>query len=360
MIPKNAHSIFLEPVLNIIDATGNLTCYSDSTVDTGDYQLCAIRVYNYFINADLIGTVSIQDGMWFTNTFRQLIKTRNCTGFEDTSDIGSGTCDLMPYEIASSMTLCICATSGCNLGLKTCEESISTNQDVSVLPTIMSDLTKIIECANISDSNFTCFPIPESTSFINTLACENYVKTHSVLCTIITDSLGAMTQGALIEENYQSYVTDRLHDLKLLRQQISTTTLDQTDTSIYVTYSIGEIMNEECGCTQNSFCNYNISTCFSNSIQTESTTPIEISSTSITTEFSSPSITTESTISVTTAIDTATAISLTTDFSIINVIVTDSSITADTAADFTTENTTASITTTFTTTVPSSDVESKL
>ncbi len=276
VIPQNTHSIFLEPVQDIIAATGNLTCYSDSTDTSSDYDLCAIRVYASNNAVAASTNVTVWDGMWFTNTFRQFIETRNCTGFNDSSDIGSGTCDLMPYEIANTMTLCICATDGCNENLETCEESIQKNQNFPVLPTIISNLATIIKCNDNLDNSFTCSSNVQITSFIDATACKTYVTTHSVLCTIIEDdSRGATTQQALIEENYQNYLTGRLHTLKLTAQLIE---LNDTNASTYVEYFIGEVTDEECVCTENSFCNNNISTCAANIGQTETTTPMEFSS----------------------------------------------------------------------------------
>jgi hypothetical protein len=224
-------------------------------------------------------TENVWDGIWFTNTFRPLIKTRNCTGFNNASDIGSGTWDPMPYETVQNMTLCICATSNCNQNLETCQQSNSGNQNIPLLPNIMSDLTTIIECANTSGNNFTCFPSIENASFIDSSKCVAYVNSHSVLCAIIDDGTDVTKQEALIEENYQSYLTGILHLLQLLSKQMSIKAPDQTDTSIYVTYPSGGQTNQECGCTQSSFCNYNISTCVQNIIQTETTYSMEFAST---------------------------------------------------------------------------------
>lgn len=253
-----------------------------------------------------------------------MIRTRSCTGFNNASDIGSGTCNPMPYETVQNMTLCICATSNCNENFKTCQKSNVENPNSPLLPNIMSDLTTVIQCANTSSNNFTCFPSIENASFIDSSACETYVNTHSVLCTIIDDGIDALKQEALIEENYQMYFTIRLHLLQLLSKQMSINPPDQTNTSIYVTYPDNDHTDQECGCTQNSFCNYNISTCAQNIIQTQTTNSVEFMSTSVTdstTEFASTFVThfTTESITETTAIvmESDTLISLMTDFSII-------------------------------------------
>jgi hypothetical protein len=76
-----------------------------------------------------------------------------------------------------------------------------------------------------------------------------YVNSHSVLCAIIDDGTDVTKQEALIEENYQSYLTGILHLLQLLSKQMSIKAPDQTDTSIYVTYLSGGQTNQECCCT---------------------------------------------------------------------------------------------------------------
>jgi len=123
LIPQITHSLFTDSVLHIINSTGNVTCYLAFTNTSNDYHLCAIRVYTYLVDVNTSQTENVWDGIWFTNTFRPLIKTRNCTGFNNASDIGSGTCDPMPYETVQNITLCICATSNCNQNLETCQQS---------------------------------------------------------------------------------------------------------------------------------------------------------------------------------------------------------------------------------------------
>ncbi len=298
VIPQNTHSIFLEPVLVIINATGNLICVSDSTTGSANgYDLCVIRVYTYTADNDTLQSVSVRDGMWFTNTYRQLIQMRNCTGFDSTRDIGSGECDLMPYETADTMTLCICAESGCNDNLQTCLKSNAINPKVPALPSIMSNLTVIIECAAASASDFTCSLYANSTVFINETECADYVKTHSVLCIIDQQSVETSSQEALIEEDYQSYLTSRLFVLKELLQGFPTAleTINQSDTNIYVQTTVDSITDEECGCTQTSFCNNDIRTCVSDVIQITTATSTEFSATFFT------NLTSESTI-VTTSI----------------------------------------------------------
>jgi hypothetical protein len=306
VIPRNTYSLFTDSILNIIDSTGNVTCYMTSTNTSDDFHLCAIRIYTYTADGDVPQTASIGDGIWFTNTFRQLIETRNCTGFDSASDIGSGMCVPMPYENVITMTLCICSTDNCNQNLEECQKSNAENPNTSPLPNIISDLATVIECANTSSNSFTCSPSLESPSFIDSSACEAYVDTHSVLCTIIDDGTDVLVQEALIEENYQSYLTNRLHLLQLLSKQISIQTPDQTDTSVYVTYPNNNgRMDQECGCTENSFCNYNIGTCAPKVIQTQTTNSMELASTSVTdttAEFVSTSLTDS------TAIFTATSV----------------------------------------------------
>ena len=294
VIPRSAHSLFTEPIPHILESTGNITCYTTSASTNNTFNLCAIRGYTYVIDGDVPETANIWDGMWFTNTFRQLIETRNCTGFVSDSDIGSGTCVPMPYEDVITMTLCICATDNCNQNLQACKQSNAENPNTPPLPIIISDPATIIKCADTSSNSFTCYPSIENASFIDSSACEAYVRIHSIFCTIIDDGTDVPQQQALIEENYQSYLTNQLHRLQLLSKQISMKTPDQTNTSVYVTYLNNDHTNQECGCTQNSFCNSNISTCAPSTIQIQTTDSVGFVSTSTTdstTEFASTSMT---------------------------------------------------------------------
>jgi hypothetical protein len=324
IIPQNAHSLFLQPVLELINPTGNLSCAADSADATyNDYDLCAIRVYTSN-NSDEAQNLTIRSGIWFTNTFRQFIKTRNCEAFSGAVDTGMSRCNLMSYETANTLTLCICATSNCNEDLNGCEASIKENSNVTPLPSIMSILTETIECANASESFSSFSPLPESSLFIDDAALEDYFQNHSVLCTIIDGSVSPPMQRALIEENYQSYLTNRLHALKMLRQLIRIDTPIQTDTNIYVTYTPGTETFEECACTQSSACNYNISTCATtNSTQSSLSSFTDFTSMSTTLTIS---ITTESATSVTMTTNSTAPTSMTIN-SIITTAMTSGSIT---------------------------------
>lgn len=330
IIPQNGHSLFLQPVLEIINPTGSLSCIlSPDETNYGDFDRCAIRVYTSN-NTEGSQNTTVQNGMWFTNTFRDFIKTRNCNGFAATSDTGMGNCDLMPYETASSMILCICATSDCNTNLQVCQISLQSNPDVQSLPTIISSLSDTIQCADGSNSFSSFSPNQDNSLIIDTAELKDYFQTHSVLCTILVGTVSPTTQNALIVENYQSYLTNRLHALKLLRQQVTTDTPIQTDFNIYVTYNTGTETFQECACLQNSSCNNNINTCAPSVIQTE-TTASTVSASTVFTDLTSKSttlsisITSESNMSVTMTANPTTFTSMMTD-SITSTVITSSAV----------------------------------
>ena len=330
IIPQNGHSLFLEPVLEIINPTGNLSCVlSPNETNYGDFDRCAIRVYTSS-NTEESQETTVQNGIWFTNTFREFIKTRNCDGFSATNDTGIGKCDLLPYETASNMTLCICSTDYCNTNLQVCQTSLQRNPDVTPLPNIISSLSDTIQCADGSDSFSSFSPNQDDSSIIDAAECKDYFQTHSVLCTILVGTVSPTIQNALIEENYQSYLTNRLHALKILRQQVTTEIPIQTDFNIYVTYNTGIETFQECACLQNSSCNNNINTCISGVIQTETTASTISASTSPTDLTSkstilSISITSESIMNVIMTANSTTFTSMTTD-SITSTAITSSAI----------------------------------
>ena len=321
MIPQNAQSLFTTPVLSIINSTGNLTCYLDSINTDDRFHLCAIRSYTVFNDSGASQEAIVRNGISFTNMFSQLIRTRNCTGFSDTRDTGSGTCATMPYEIAQTMTLCICATDMCNNNLELCKKSNSGNGSGTVLPkNIIDDLTEVIECANASGNTFTCSPSAEGASFINQSACAAYVQDHSTLCAIDVNDIELSSQEALIAESYQSFLTDRLRNLQFLIMNNQSYTINETNTTIYITFGDDRGTSQECICAQNLFCNYNISTCSPYNIETDTITPAvstEISATDTMPESATiiTNLAIESNTPVTTTINSAVTTEIITEYS---------------------------------------------
>jgi hypothetical protein len=365
VIPENVRSFFYIPVLDIIQQTGNLTCYLNSDESTiTDFQLCAIRVYTTQVSIDESYDVITQNGIWFTNIFRHLIKTRNCLGFSNASDVGVSMCDTMPYETVKKMTLCICATDNCNERLETCEASIGANSNAILLPRSLPVLTKPVECSETSEISDTC----SEHASINSELCDVYVRNHSVLCTIVMDD-DKMTQKALIEENYEKFLDDKLHELKPIVIANPTNLLEERENYVYYAYHPDATRTvQECACTQTAICNYDISTCAPSVIQTEITTSMQSSlspiadftseSTTITPDTSlitesttNDAMTTDYTTSTSTMTDSIKVDNSTTDYTTVTITAT-TQPTTNIAIDFTTASslvTTESITTTIAT-----------
>ncbi|CAF1088129.1 unnamed protein product [Rotaria sordida] len=112
-----------------IKVTNNIRCYSSkSPILRNDYQLCAFRVYDGGYTLSQLIEYTIRDGIWYTNTFRQLIK--RCHGFSTISDTGVGICPPLPYETFKNMTICICGGDLCNIDLGT--SAATTSKEIFV------------------------------------------------------------------------------------------------------------------------------------------------------------------------------------------------------------------------------------
>ncbi|UJR36173.1 hypothetical protein I4U23_028907 [Adineta vaga] len=275
VIPRNAHSFFNVPVLDIIEPTGQLRCHVNATESPyDDFQLCAIRVYIPHSDMNEVENVTVQNGMWFTNVFHRLIATRNCVGFSETSDIGSATCNVMLYENAARMTLCICAMNNCNLNLETCEAANQEVSNVNQLPKSLPILNKTIECNQTSEAAEACY----EHSLINYESCHEYTSNHNVLCTIGLNG-DTLIQEGLLEETYEIFLDKKLYALKPIVQSNPTNPLIETqDYVYYMYYPDTTIPHQDCACTQSSYCNMNISLCAPRSIQMETTISDEITS----------------------------------------------------------------------------------
>ncbi|CAF1046583.1 unnamed protein product [Adineta ricciae] len=256
------------PVSTIIEQTGKLSCVINSTEGRyNDFQLCAIRIYTALESTSEINDVVVQNGMWFMNVFRRLIATRQCEGFSETSDIGTGICNPMSYETADQMTLCICASDYCNLDLETCQIANRNLFNVSLLPKPLPVLSDTIECNQTSEVSEACY----EHSLINQDTCNNYVNSHKVLCTIgVSDNV--IVQTGYLEENYGIFLDKKLHDLKPVIQAYPENPLIDAQTYVYYMYSLGtDVTSQECACTQSSYCNMNITLCAPLSTQIDTT-----------------------------------------------------------------------------------------
>jgi hypothetical protein len=242
----------------------------------------------------------------------------------------------MPYETVHKMTLCICATDNCNERLETCEASIGANSNAIVLPRSLPALKIPVECSETSEISDTC----SEHASINSELCDAYVRNHTVLCTIVMDD-NTMTQKALIEENYEKFLDDKLHELKPIVIANPTNLLEERENYVYYAYHPDATRTvQECACTQTAICNYDISTCAPSVIQTEITTSMQSSLSSIA-DFTSESTTitsliTESTTNDAMTIDYTTSTSTMTDSIKVDNSITDFSTATSIATDYTT------------------------
>ena len=269
------NSILTKPVADILASIGNLRCESEGGTTFENCNLCAMRIYTY-INNGSEATVTIRNCLWFTNTFRPYIQSRNCADFPETTDIGVSKCDPMPYEDVEEVTLCICATNECTTDLDTCRQSVEQQEGIIKLDAIMKDLTEIIQCADLSNQATTCFT-GEIYSPKNQEACTEYVTNNAVFCTLLNQNTENLQKSALIYEDYQSYLTERL---VALMQIIALATVQYQDKAIYANYPVsGEATQTQCGCAFTSSCNSNLNTCFSSVAGTEASTVNSIDTT---------------------------------------------------------------------------------
>jgi hypothetical protein len=259
-IDSCVYGLVRRPVQDIIETTGSLTCHvNDNDQTFTDYHLCVIRVYNARSSSD--NKLVLRNGIWYTNVFRRAIALQNCTDFSNTTDIGIGVCQPMPYENVDNMTLCICATSNCNLDLQTCRTSVDGNAARERLPDLIDTLSNRMSCHELSDPVFTCSQPSQYASFVNSGACKMHVVQYGVLCSII-DKDKSIEREILIETNYQLFLTMQLHQYKIQQQTSIDTVSNETDTNIYTAYNLLNTSRvQQCLCTQTSYCNNDVIAC---------------------------------------------------------------------------------------------------
>ena len=143
-----------------------------------------------------------------TNTLLEM-SNRRCQGFANDSDIGFGYCEPTPFELYNSTVLCICATDYCNRDLETCRTSVMNSpMRPPRLPQITPRLNTTIQCHNnfqttryVPDNGTyetvqvikSCLPkmmyhpmtgYMISVDMRDKMACEQYVMSHMVVCSI--------------------------------------------------------------------------------------------------------------------------------------------------------------------------------
>ncbi|CAF3447898.1 unnamed protein product [Rotaria socialis] len=324
IIPYGVDSFFNESVGNMTVAR-NISCYSisDSTA-SNNFQFCAIRIYRSQTAASNISS-TVYNGLRYMNTFRRLTeKACNVTVARSLADTGAWICDgTLPYETYTSMDLCVCATDNCNENLTSCQNSANNSTDMLGSAEFMPNLTLIISCNDTSNDNYTCSMHP----FINIPLCQDYARKNSVLCAI-TVSGTTTTQESLIDESYETYLSDKVYQIKTVVNLVSVDSYNETQSSVYFNYMTPAAMPfADCACTS-FFCNQNITTC---NLQT----PLEVETTTTTT-----TTTTATTATTTTTTATATTITTTTTggTTITDTTATTTTTTTTTAGTSTTQN----------------------
>ncbi|CAF1371463.1 unnamed protein product [Rotaria sp. Silwood1] len=153
----------------------------------------------------------------------------------------------------------------------------------------MPNITSIIQCNDTLDSSNTCTEQP----FINVSACQDYIRSTSVLCAITVNDI-TTTRRSLIYENYETYLSEKVYEAQSIINMGSSISLNETATNAYVGYTDAAARPvQECVCT-NFLCNHNISICVSQTVLQVETTILTYPSTDI----SSAGLTTAAFVSV--------------------------------------------------------------
>ena len=244
----------LLPINEIAAISGTIICSTGELTGVADVNLCAIRVY---YSNDAGSETIVRNGLWSKNVLRRMIKNQNCIGFPTDIEVGVGTCDPMPYELAVNMTLCICAETACNINLATCIASAQNLSTTPVFTNFMPELLNVINCSLPMNFDFTC----SQHNLINVAACEEYVRTRSVLCSV-TSGTSTLTRNAFIENNYELYLDQGAYQLVQALRIGANVTVNSAQSNVYYLFSPNAtIVSEECLCISNPLCNGNITTC---------------------------------------------------------------------------------------------------
>ncbi|CAF4189937.1 unnamed protein product, partial [Adineta steineri] len=198
---------------------------------------------------------------------------------------------------------------------------------------LMPNLTSLIQCDYTSNSSVTCTEQP----YVNISACENYVRSNTVLCAITLNGTQTI-QESLTNENYERYLSDQLYQW---RSSANSLWSGEPGTTFFYGYSVNDSqIAEGCFCTDPSYCNDNYDTCVSQTSLYDRTTTTTTTTTSATTT-TATAITTTTVTTTTATTTTATTTTATT---------TTATTTTATTTTATTTTTTTTATTTTTTT----------
>ncbi|CAF0856014.1 unnamed protein product [Didymodactylos carnosus] len=260
---------------NII--TRNISCYYGTisgadnadrhyTPSYGNYQYCVLIMY--YSNGNLPQQIDFSSTA-VLNTYRRM--SERCRGFSNTTDVGYGYCSPLSYETVVSLFLCICATSNCNNNLQTCQLSVSMVQPAP-LATFLPYLSTSISCQDsgyISSNRYTyCQELDQS---INYTACNDYMETNTVLCSIwslTSENSTSSHQVAYPPENYEKFLLSTLYNYLTY---VNTSTYNESSSSLFVQDGIQNFTYISCYCISN-YCNANFSSCTVDTAPTTSST----------------------------------------------------------------------------------------
>jgi hypothetical protein len=243
----------------------NLTCYYNSDYNFTNCDYC---VYESYSNGS--SSIIIFDCIQITNTYK--IISNQCNGFTNQRDIGYGICTPPPFDYSDISILCICATNMCNMDFTGCQSSvdyqIKTNTVPSLLPSIISDLSKSISCfdtfySNEQNSmNISEYCVNYPSPFINLTECNQYVLNNTVLCLYIfaDDNYGTYS---LTIDSYQMYLVQIFDLMNQLDPNPNVTQYyNQSSSYFYIQWNFwnGTDIWERCFCAQDN-CDSSLTNC---------------------------------------------------------------------------------------------------
>ena len=202
------NGFLLRPVLDVLNSSRrNLRCPLPSSGDPNDtyygYRSSAGENMDYcVVIEETFGTGSSSynkttgASIFYFNEYRYMAIDR--CGFSPTSDIGYGNCTPRPYETATTIELCICATMNCSISMAICRASVdqmrASSSPPPLLPVITPRFTNRITCHDNTSILFPGFPSPYPPSMnfgctqsgirtaVNFSRCHSYAISNSVVC----------------------------------------------------------------------------------------------------------------------------------------------------------------------------------
>ncbi|CAF0965762.1 unnamed protein product [Adineta ricciae] len=263
--------------LSTITRRQNLTCATDFG-DTDVFTNCEYCVYEFFNNGT-DSTIS-HDCIYITNSYR--LVTQRCSGFTSDSDTGYGLCSPLPFEYFDIDLLCICATNLCNENLTMCKHSVDTNPRLPALPSPIPTLSANKSAISCQDTplgvlNSTYYCVRDSTPYINMTQCEEYVRTHTVVCMYLEMDHGSyLTLVAIPDEDYEYVLADEIDKMQRMNTKTNVQQYyNETSAAFYIQWT--EVLENadnytmiynRCYCMTNN-CNVNLTECLRSHFQND-------------------------------------------------------------------------------------------